>query len=69
LESDSSIILDNSQSSLKKTLVSQPDRQVQVVDLLEDKLIVPEFAESIKLTAGIDLYRKTESGSWEIINY
>jgi Uma2 family endonuclease len=35
----------------KMILVYQPDRQVQVVDILEDKLIVPEFARSIKLTA------------------
>ena len=40
-------------------LVYQPDRQVQVVDILEDELIVPEFARfslgeatpTIKLTA------------------
>jgi Uma2 family endonuclease len=36
----------------KMILVYQPDRQVQVVDILEDELIVPEFARSIKLTAG-----------------
>jgi Uma2 family endonuclease len=36
----------------KMILVYQPDRQVQVVDLLEDELIVPEFARSIKLTVG-----------------
>jgi Uma2 family endonuclease len=36
----------------KMILVYQPDRQVQVVDLLEDELIVPEFARSVKLTAG-----------------
>jgi Uma2 family endonuclease len=36
----------------KMILVYQPDRQVQVVDLLEAELIVPEFARSIKLTAG-----------------
>jgi Uma2 family endonuclease len=35
----------------KMILVYQPDRQVQVVDILEDELIVPEFARSIKLTA------------------
>ena len=36
----------------KMILVYQPDRQVQVVDILEAELIVPEFARSIKLTAG-----------------
>jgi Uma2 family endonuclease len=36
----------------KMILIYQPDRQVQVVDILEDELIVPEFARSIKLTAG-----------------
>ena len=36
----------------KMILVYQPDRQVQVVDLLEAELIVPEFARSVKLTAG-----------------
>jgi Uma2 family endonuclease len=36
----------------KMILVYQPDKQVQVVDLLEAELIVPEFARSIKLTAG-----------------
>jgi Uma2 family endonuclease len=36
----------------KMILVYQPDLQVQVVDLLEHELIVPEFARSIKLTAG-----------------
>jgi Uma2 family endonuclease len=36
----------------KMILVYQPDRQVQVVDILEDELIFPEFARSIKLTAG-----------------
>jgi Uma2 family endonuclease len=36
----------------KMILVYQPDRQVQVVDLLDDELIVPEFARSVKLTAG-----------------
>jgi Uma2 family endonuclease len=36
----------------KMILVYQPDRQVQVVDLLEAELVVPEFARSIKLTAG-----------------
>ena len=36
----------------KMVLVYQPDRQVQVVDILEDELIVPEFARSVKLTAG-----------------
>jgi Uma2 family endonuclease len=36
----------------KMILVYQPDKQVQVVDILEAELIVPEFARSIKLTAG-----------------
>jgi Uma2 family endonuclease len=36
----------------KTILVYQPDRQVQVVDILEDELIVPKFARSVKLTAG-----------------
>ncbi len=36
----------------KTILVYQPDKQVQVVDILEDELIVPEFARSVKLTAG-----------------
>jgi Uma2 family endonuclease len=36
----------------KMILVYQPNKQVQVVDLLEAELIVPEFARSIKLTAG-----------------
>jgi Uma2 family endonuclease len=36
----------------KMILVYQPDKQVQVVDLLEAELIVPEFARSIKLNAG-----------------
>ncbi len=36
----------------KMILIYQPDRQVQVVDILEDELIVPEFARSVKLTAG-----------------
>ena len=36
----------------KMILVYRPDRQVQVVDVLEDELVVPEFARSIKLTAG-----------------
>ena len=44
----------------KMILVYQPDRQVQVVDILEDELIVPEFARfslgeatpTIKLKAG-----------------
>jgi Uma2 family endonuclease len=36
----------------KMILVYQPDKQVQIVDLLEAELIVPEFARSIKLTAG-----------------
>jgi Uma2 family endonuclease len=38
--------------SEKMILVYQPDKQVQVVDILEAELIVPEFARSIKLTAG-----------------
>jgi hypothetical protein len=33
-------------------LVYQPDRQVQVVDMLEAELIVPELARLVKLTAG-----------------
>jgi Uma2 family endonuclease len=36
----------------KMILVYQPDRQVQVVDILEAELIVPEFARSVKLNAG-----------------
>jgi Uma2 family endonuclease len=36
----------------KMILVYQPDRQVQVVDILEDELIVPEFARSVKLNPG-----------------
>lgn len=36
----------------KMILVYQPDRQVQVVDILEAELIVPEFARVVKLTAG-----------------
>jgi Uma2 family endonuclease len=36
----------------KMILVYQPDRQVQVVDLLEAELIVPEFARLVKLTVG-----------------
>jgi Uma2 family endonuclease len=36
----------------KMILVYQSDRQVQVVDILEAELIVPEFARSIKLTVG-----------------
>jgi Uma2 family endonuclease len=36
----------------KMILVYQPNKQVKVVDLLEAELIVPEFARSIKLTAG-----------------
>ncbi len=36
----------------KMILVYQPDKQVQVVDLLESELIVPEFARSIELIAG-----------------
>jgi Uma2 family endonuclease len=38
--------------SEKMILVYQPDRQVQVVDILEAELIVPEFARSVKLNAG-----------------
>jgi Uma2 family endonuclease len=36
----------------KMILVYHPDRQVQVVDILEAELIVPEFARLVKLTAG-----------------
>jgi Uma2 family endonuclease len=36
----------------KMILVYQPDRQVQVVDILEAELIVPEFARSVKLNPG-----------------
>jgi Uma2 family endonuclease len=36
----------------KIILVYQPNKQEQVVDILEAELIVPEFARSIKLTAG-----------------
>jgi Uma2 family endonuclease len=36
----------------KMILVYQPDQQVQVVDILEAELIVPEFARSVKLNAG-----------------
>ncbi len=36
----------------KMILIYQPDRQMQVVDVLEDELIVPEFARLLKLTAG-----------------
>ncbi len=36
----------------KMILVYQPDRQAQVVDILEDELVVPEFARSVTLTAG-----------------
>lgn len=36
----------------KMILIYQPDRQVQVVDILEAELVVPEFARPIKLTAG-----------------
>jgi Uma2 family endonuclease len=36
----------------KMILVYQPNKQAQVVDLLEAELIVPEFARSIKLTTG-----------------
>jgi Uma2 family endonuclease len=38
--------------SEKMILVYQPDKQVKVVDILEAELIVPEFARSVKLTAG-----------------
>jgi Uma2 family endonuclease len=38
--------------SEKMILVYQPDKQVQVVDILEAELIVPEFARSVKLSAG-----------------
>ncbi|WP_310428001.1 Uma2 family endonuclease [Chamaesiphon sp. VAR_48_metabat_135_sub] len=36
----------------KMILVYQPDKQVQVVDILEAELIVPEFARSVKLNPG-----------------
>jgi Uma2 family endonuclease len=36
----------------KIILVHQPDKQVQVIDILDRELIVPEFAQSVKLTAG-----------------
>ncbi len=36
----------------KMILVYQPDRQAQVINLLDTELIVPEFARSIKLNAG-----------------
>ena len=36
----------------KTIFVYQPDKQVQVVDILEDELIVPEFARVVKLTVG-----------------
>jgi Uma2 family endonuclease len=36
----------------KMILIYQPDRQVQIIDILEDELIMPEFARSVKLTAG-----------------
>ena len=36
----------------KIILVYQPDCQVQVIDTPEQELIVPEFARSVKLTAG-----------------
>jgi len=51
----------------KMILVYQPDKQVQVVDILEDELIVPEFARfslgeaapTIKLTAVQDVSPKS----------
>jgi Uma2 family endonuclease len=36
----------------KIILVHQPDRQVQVIDSIEQELIFPEFARPMKLTAG-----------------
>jgi Uma2 family endonuclease len=36
----------------KMILIYQRDRQVQIIDILEDELIMPEFARSVKLTAG-----------------
>lgn len=36
----------------KMILVYQHDKQVQVVDILEHELVVPEFARVVKLTAG-----------------
>jgi Uma2 family endonuclease len=36
----------------KMILIYQPDRQVQIIDILEDELIMPEFARSVNLTAG-----------------
>jgi Uma2 family endonuclease len=36
----------------KIILVYQPDKQVQVIDTLDRELIVPEFAQSVRLTAG-----------------
>jgi Uma2 family endonuclease len=36
----------------KIILVYQPDKQVQVIDMLDRELIVPEFARVVKLTAG-----------------
>jgi Uma2 family endonuclease len=45
----------------KMILVYQPDRQVQVVELLEAELIVPEFARVVKLTAG-DVFRWLKVG-------
>jgi Uma2 family endonuclease len=36
----------------KIILIYQPDRQVQIIDTLERELIVPGFAQSVKLSAG-----------------
>jgi Uma2 family endonuclease len=36
----------------KMIMIYQQDRQVQVIDTLDRELIVPEFAQPIKLTAG-----------------
>ncbi|NJR31861.1 MAG: Uma2 family endonuclease [Chamaesiphon sp. CSU_1_12] len=36
----------------KMIMIYRPDRQVEIIDNLERELIVPEFAQSIKLTAG-----------------
>ena len=36
----------------KIIMVYQPDCQVQVIDLIDLELTVPEFAQSVKLTAG-----------------
>jgi Uma2 family endonuclease len=36
----------------KTIFIYQPDRQVQIVDILDKELLVPTFADSVKLTAG-----------------